>query len=70
MSLVIGVAMTLPALLVLISGNLDTQIGKIGNMAEITVYFSNDKGKNSVSKISEHLLAHFGNFEIRNVSAA
>ena len=52
MSLVIGVAITLPALLVLISGNLDTQIGKIGNMAEITVYFSNDKVKNNVSKIS------------------
>ncbi len=42
MSLVIGVAMTLPALLVLISVNLKTQVGKIGDMAEITAYFPTD----------------------------
>ena len=33
MSLVIGVAMTLPALLVLISANLQTQLGKVEDMA-------------------------------------
>jgi cell division transport system permease protein len=70
MSLVIGVAMTLPALLVLISVNLETQIGKIGDMAEITAYFSNDVKDNRVSEISEHLHALFANVEIRYVSAA
>ena len=70
MSLVIGVAMTLPAMLVLIAGNLETLIGKIGDMAEITAYFSNDIPKNRISEISEHLLTLFGNIEIRYVSAA
>ena len=36
----IGVAMTLPALLVLISVNLQAQLGKVEDMAEITAYFS------------------------------
>ena len=70
MSLVIGVAMTLPALLVLISVNLETQIGKIGDIAEITAYFSNDISDERVSEISEHLLYIFANVEIRYVSAA
>ena len=54
----IGVAMTLPALLVLITVNLEMQIGKIGDMAEITAYFSNDIGDNRVSEISERLQIH------------
>ncbi|MEC7893719.1 MAG: ABC transporter permease [Pseudomonadota bacterium] len=70
MSLVIGVAMTLPALLVLISVNLEMQIGKIGDMAEITAYFSNDISDNRVSEISERLHSLFANVEIRYVSAA
>ncbi|MEE3011042.1 MAG: permease-like cell division protein FtsX, partial [Pseudomonadota bacterium] len=70
MSLVIGVAMTLPALLVLISVNLEMQIGKIGDMAEITAYFSNDIADNRVSEISERLHSLFANVEIRYVSAA
>ena len=70
MSLVIGVAMTLPALLVLISVNLEMQIGKIGDMAEITAYFSNDISDNKVSEISERLHSLFANVEVRYVSAA
>ena len=70
MSLVIGVAMTLPALLVLISANLQTQLGKVEDMAEITAYFSNDIANNRVSEISERLHSLFANVEIRYVSAA
>ena len=70
MSLVIGFAMTLPALLVLISVNLETQIGKIGDMAEITAYFSSDIPDNRISEISERLRSLFANVEIRYVSAA
>ena len=70
MSLVIGVAMTLPALLVLISVNLETLAGKIGDMAEITAYFPTDISDGRVSEISERLHALFANVEIRYVSAA
>ena len=47
--------MTLPALLVLISVNLETQIGKIDDIAEITAYFPSDIPDNRVSEISERL---------------
>ena len=42
MSLVIGVAMSLPALLVLISVNLQTQLEKVEDMAEVAAYFFKD----------------------------
>ena len=70
MSLVIGVAMTLPALLVLISLNLQTQLGKVDDMAEITAYFSADVSDYRVSEISERLRIQIANAEIIYVSAA
>jgi len=70
MALVIGVAMTLPALLVLISLNLQTQLGKFDDMAEITAYFSADVPDYRVSEISERLNIQIASAEIIYVSAA
>lgn len=70
MSLVIGVAMTLPALLVLISANLQTQLGKVEDMAEITAYFFTNVSDNRVSEISERLQTQIAHAEINYVSAA
>lgn len=70
MSLVIGVAMTLPALLVLISVNLQTQLGKVEDMAEITAYFYVDVSDNKAFEISERLQTQIARAEINYVSAA
>ena len=70
MSLVIGVAMTLPALLVLISVNLQTQLGKVEDLAEVTAYFFIDVPDYRASEISERLHAHIAHAEINYVSAA
>ena len=70
MSLVIGVAITLPALLVLISANLQTQLGKVEDMAEITAYFFADVPDNRAFEISERLQTQIARAEINYVSAA
>ncbi len=70
MSLVIGVAMTLPALLVLISVNLQTQLGKVEDMAEVTAYFFTDVPDHRASEISERLQSEIAHAEINYVSAA
>ncbi|MEC9086332.1 MAG: hypothetical protein VYD74_04455 [Pseudomonadota bacterium] len=70
MSLVIGVAMTLPALLVLISVNLQTQLGKVEDIAEVTAYFFKDVPDHRVSEISERSQSEIAHAEIIYVSAA
>jgi len=70
MSLVIGVAMTLPALLVLISVNLQTQLGKVEDTAEVNAYFFTDVPDHRAFEISERLQSEITHAEINYVSAA
>ena len=67
MSLVIAFAMTLPALLLLLSLNVQTQLGNLDDTAEITAYFPVDLPEDRVSEISEYLQMQIGDTEIRYV---
>ena len=69
-SLVIAVAMALPASLLLISLNLQTHLGKLDETSEITAYFPSDLPKNRISEISEYLHTQFVGIEVRYVSTA
>ena len=69
-SLVIAVAVTLPASLLLISLNLQTHLGKLNETSEITAYFPSDLPENRLSEISEHLHTQFVGIEVSYVSTA